>query len=114
MYLKSTYVRSHLEAAGPGSELICEIPRVHLSPGQYRLEIWISSGSTLQDHVTDASILTVIDGNFFGTGEAVSPGFQVALMDYSWRVRETQEGDCAQVLSKPIIANVSNGGLRGM
>ena len=106
MYLKSTYVRSHLASVGPGMELICEIPRVHLAPGRYRLEIWMSSGSTLQDHVNDATELTITDGNFFGTGEAVSPGFQVALMDYTWRAREAQEGK--KVLSGPLTLSVSN------
>ena len=88
MYLKSTYVDAQIETLEPGAELVCEIPRVHLAPGEYRVEVWMTSENRMQDHVTDAGSLTVCDGDFFETGQAVTPGFQVALMDYSWSVRE--------------------------
>jgi hypothetical protein len=41
-----------------------------------------------QDRISDAGFVDVEDGNFFGTGRAVAQGFQVALMDYSWKATE--------------------------
>ncbi len=75
-----------LEANG---ELACEIPRVHLAPGRYRVELWIQADSEEQDRLYEAATVDVQDGNFFKTGRAVADGFQVALMDYRWRVNET-------------------------
>jgi lipopolysaccharide transport system ATP-binding protein len=88
LYLKSTYVDADLPQLAPGQELVCDIPRVHLGPGQYRLEIWMSAGTVMQDHLSDTGSLLVTDGNFFGTGQSVVPGFQVALMDFSWQIRD--------------------------
>ena len=90
-YLKSTYVDAALPTVEPGDELVCEIPRVHLAPGEYRLEAWLTSRNQMQDHVSDAGALTVTDGDFFGTGQAVAPNFQVALMDYGWAIRRPAE-----------------------
>jgi lipopolysaccharide transport system ATP-binding protein len=91
MYLNSYYVRDDLHELPPGPELICEIPRVQLSPGRYRLEAWIqSSGTLLQDRISDAGTVDVMEGNFFGTGKAVPEGMQLAMMDYSWKVQEAR------------------------
>jgi lipopolysaccharide transport system ATP-binding protein len=91
MYLKSSYVNASLSTVRPGGELVCEIPRVHLAPGRYRLQIWLNADGVPQDHIGDAGSFLVMDGNFFGTGQAVTPGFQVALMDYSWHLRHATD-----------------------
>jgi hypothetical protein len=57
-----------------------------LAPGRYRLELWLQSATELQDWITDAGMMDVVDGNFFGTGRALPDGYQMALMDFSWKV----------------------------
>jgi lipopolysaccharide transport system ATP-binding protein len=101
MYLNSYFVREDLHELPPGTELVCDIPRVQLSPGRYRIELWIQSSTTqVQDKITDAGHVDVMEGNFFGTGKAVPEGTQLAMMDYSWHLQEarraaaTSNGTC--------------------
>jgi lipopolysaccharide transport system ATP-binding protein len=85
MYLNSNFVREDIPVVPENGELVCHIPRVHLAPGRYRLELWVKSSEVMQDRLSDAGTVEVVEGNFFGTGKALKEGFQVALMDYSWR-----------------------------
>lgn len=92
MYLDSRFVGEELTEVPPNGEVVCDIPRVHLAPGRYRLEIWIQTSSSFeQDRIGDAGYCDVLDGNFFGTGRSVAPGFQVALMDYQWSAQARRE-----------------------
>ncbi|MDZ4796659.1 MAG: ABC transporter ATP-binding protein [Bryobacteraceae bacterium] len=87
MYLDSKFVGDDMAELPANGELVCEIPRVHLAPGRYRLELWLQTASREQDRLTDAGAVDVEDGNFYGTGRAVAQGFQVALMDFGWRAQ---------------------------
>jgi lipopolysaccharide transport system ATP-binding protein len=88
MHLDSRLSGNDMPFLPVGAELVCEIPRVHLAPGQYRVELWLQSSLVVQDHITHAAAVEITDGNFFGTGRALARGYQVALMDFSWSVRE--------------------------
>jgi lipopolysaccharide transport system ATP-binding protein len=68
-------------------ELVCTVPRVHLAPGRYRVELMLECESSLQDHVTEAGHVDVEEGDFFGSGRPLGMGFQIALTDFSWHVR---------------------------
>jgi lipopolysaccharide transport system ATP-binding protein len=92
MYLNSYFVREDLPVVMPDSELVCHIPRVHLAPGRYGIELRLqSSGTILQDRISDAVSIDVFDGNFFGTGRTAVEGQHLALMDYNWSTREVAE-----------------------
>ncbi|HYI91941.1 MAG TPA: ABC transporter ATP-binding protein [Bryobacteraceae bacterium] len=92
MYLNSYFVREDLPEVAPETELVCHIPRVHLAPGRYRVELRLQSSSTvLQDRISDAVSIDVFDGNFFGTGRAGVEGQHLALMDFNWTTREVNE-----------------------
>jgi lipopolysaccharide transport system ATP-binding protein len=86
MFLDSKLLGFELPELSADDELVCEIPRVHLAPGRYRLELWLQSATELQDWITDSGMLDVIDGNFFGTGRALPDGYQMALMDFNWKI----------------------------
>jgi lipopolysaccharide transport system ATP-binding protein len=105
MYLDSRFTGSDIAELPPNGELVCEIPRVHLAPGRYRLEMWLQTGAREQDRISDAGMVFVEDGNFFGTGRAVANGFQVALMDYGW---SAQPADTDMAVGA-VAAAVSNG-----
>ena len=89
MFLDSKLLGEELHELTVDDELVCEIPRVHLAPGRYRLELWLQSATQLQDWITDAGMLDVTDGNFFGTGRALPDGYQMAVMDFSWKVESS-------------------------
>lgn len=88
MHLDSRLSGSEMPLLPVGGELVCEIPRVHLAPGQYRIELWLQTSGVVQDHINHAALVEVAEGNFFGTGRALTRGFQVALMDFHWSIRE--------------------------
>jgi lipopolysaccharide transport system ATP-binding protein len=100
MYLNSNFVGEDLDCLPPNGELVCEIPRIHLAPGRYRLELWVKSREVMEDRLSDAGVVEVVEGNFYGTGKAVKEGFQVAMMDYSWNAQENTEAD-ASVAARP-------------
>jgi lipopolysaccharide transport system ATP-binding protein len=90
MHLDSHLVGDPLPELEANGELVCEIPRVALAPGRYRVNLWLQSLAVIQDSITDCATLDVIDGNFFGTGRHMVDGRQVALMDYRWHALPPQ------------------------
>jgi hypothetical protein len=91
MYLNSYFMGIDMAYLPPNGELVCHIPRVHLAPGRYRLEVWVKSNEVMQDRISDAGMIEVTEGNFFGSGRALAEGFQVALMDFEWSARSSEE-----------------------
>lgn len=87
-YLNSHFVRDDFAKLEPGMDLVCEIPRVSLAPGRYRMQLWLqTSATTVQDRITDAGTVDVVEGNFFGTGKPVPEGTQLALTEYHWKLQ---------------------------
>lgn len=58
-----------------------------LAGGSYHVNIYVESDRKLQDHLNDASVIEVIDGDFYGTGKLIAAGTQSAsvLVKHSWR-----------------------------
>ncbi len=80
----------------PGSGVVlCEIPKLPLSPGVYRMNASIETGGRLQDHVVAAYCFTVQHGDFYGTGRNVTTLREVCLVDQAWTgVPEVLVGRC--------------------
>jgi homopolymeric O-antigen transport system ATP-binding protein len=53
----------------PGARIFCHIPRLPLRSGTYTYGIWCMVGETMEDAVSEAGKLTVVEGDFFGTGK---------------------------------------------
>ena len=88
LYLNSVYAGQDLDGLARGDELICEVPRLNLTPGRYRVGLWVqSSGSVVQDRISDAGSIDVVDGGFFQSGVASTEKDGVALTDHVWSVR---------------------------
>jgi lipopolysaccharide transport system ATP-binding protein len=71
----------------PGQRIFCNIPRLPLLPGVYTYTIWCTAGEITEDLVAEAGKLTVVDGDYFGTGKL--PARQVGdfLVAHSWSDR---------------------------
>lgn len=71
----------------PGSQIFCNIPRLPLLPGTYTYTIWCTVGEVTEDLVAEAGKLSVIEGDYFGTGKL--PARQVGdfLVAHSWSDR---------------------------
>jgi lipopolysaccharide transport system ATP-binding protein len=85
--MDSKLLAEDVRALPANGELVCDIPRVHLAPGTYRIELWLQSMGQLQDWVSNAGTVDVVDGNFFGTGRPLDEGYQLAVMDFGWEAR---------------------------
>lgn len=65
----------------------CIIPGLPLSRGEYYLSSFIEANKTIQDWVEGAAVLSVIDGDFYGTGRNYPPGWegQTILVKHHWK-----------------------------
>jgi lipopolysaccharide transport system ATP-binding protein len=84
VYLDSRLVGAEIAEVSGNTELVCDIPVLHVAPGKYRLELILRAGARTQDWLSDAGSVEVTDGNFHGKGVALTPGNQIALMEFSW------------------------------
>jgi len=75
----------HALAAGSG-ELVCQFDSGPLLPGEYALNVYVTASGTLADWVTEAAMIEVDDGDFYGTGKLPPPGYGSLAVPYRWRV----------------------------
>jgi homopolymeric O-antigen transport system ATP-binding protein len=73
-------------ALSRGTRLLCSIPRLPLQPGVYSFTIYCSVGDNLEDYVADAGKLTVVDGDYFGTGKLPPREAGDFIVAHSWTV----------------------------
>ena len=66
----------------------CLIPRCPLPAGQYRMHIWAETAGQPIDWIEFACELTVVQGDFFGSGKEPPPTHRAVLVDHGWTVEE--------------------------
>jgi lipopolysaccharide transport system ATP-binding protein len=79
----------------PAGEIVCEIPDLPLAAGSYPLGLWATVSDAVADHVEDALLLHVEEGDVFGTGRTtVAEKHGPIAVRHTWRVEaESQDGD---------------------
>ncbi|TKB76639.1 MAG: ABC transporter ATP-binding protein [Nitrospira sp.] len=84
--LSRTSSRESIELV-PGARLYCNIPRLPLAPGLYTYSIWCKVAGRLEDLVSEAGMLSVSEGDYFGTG--IFPARTVGdfLVAHTWSTR---------------------------
>ncbi|HEX2092501.1 MAG TPA: ABC transporter ATP-binding protein [Longimicrobiaceae bacterium] len=65
---------------------VCRIPRLPLPPSSYRLDCSLIVDGEFLDAVSDAGTVTVIDGDFYGTGEVPPDTHGCCLVPAAWRI----------------------------
>ena len=73
-------------ALSHGTRLLCHIPRLPLQPGVYAFTIWCMIGDNLEDYVWDAGKLTVVEGDYFGTGKLPPREVGDFIVAHNWTV----------------------------
>jgi lipopolysaccharide transport system ATP-binding protein len=66
----------------------CVVPRCPLPAGQYRIHIWAEIANQPIDWIEFACELTIVQGDFFGSGKAPPPTHRAVLVDHGWTVDE--------------------------
>lgn len=72
--------------APPAGRATCAIPGMPLSPGTYLLTLTCKVNEVIADHVPGAYRLSVISGDFFGSGRLPPPSSGPLLVQHSWRL----------------------------
>lgn len=72
------------EGGPPTGTIVCTLPKLPLQVGNYRIGYTIYDQEVLLDSLEDAMELTVVQGDFFGTGKMPSQG--MFLTECSWRI----------------------------
>jgi len=65
---------------------VCRLPKLPLPPSRYRITCSVMRGDEYLDMVTDAGELTVVEGDFYSTGEVVPATHGCCLVAASWQL----------------------------
>lgn len=74
-----------------GTRLLCKILRLPLASGVYTYTVWCTVGGTLEDYVSEAGTLTVVEGDYFGTGKLPPRDVGDFLVAHTWSQEERQK-----------------------
>ena len=67
--------------------LVCKINRLPLPPSSYQISYSIIRDNEYLDSLSNAVTLSVLDGNFYGSGEVPPISHGVCLVDASWHLK---------------------------
>lgn len=65
-------------------EFICEIPSLTLIPGEYKLKVALDVDNSSVDTIEDATRLTIIESDYYGTGRVPRTGMFV--LNHNWHL----------------------------
>ncbi|WP_038031228.1 ABC transporter ATP-binding protein [Thermonema rossianum] len=83
--LSTEYLCSNFQQLTGEGRLLCHIPRLPLTSGEYILNVMIRSQGEIQDWLEDACVLCVENGDFFGTGQVVPASHPGVLFEHMWK-----------------------------
>lgn len=64
--------------------VVCDVPSLTLVPGEYLVSLFLDIGGQRADVVHDAFVLSVLEGDYYGTGKAPFSG--AFVVPHSWSV----------------------------
>jgi hypothetical protein len=78
--------KDEIQISGQGS-IDFLVPAWPLCGGRYRVDVYMETGSDMQDLVNDAAYIDTADGDFFGTGKVCHDDYwrNFVLVPHSWR-----------------------------
>ena len=87
LYLSTELLGIHPVPIKKSGSFIFSIASLPLASGQYSISVWISFKGNPADWVMDAGILTVEDGDFFGSGRVMPRSHGRFLVDHSFDIQ---------------------------
>jgi len=64
--------------------VVCYVPELPLPPGNYHINIALYSNNELIDHVESAISISVLEGDFFGSGKIPNNDGSVVFVKHGW------------------------------
>jgi lipopolysaccharide transport system ATP-binding protein len=81
------FLNADFDELPPAGEIVCEIPELPLTPGDYDLRAWASVSERVADDVEYAAHVEVAPGDFFGTGrQPVRDKHGPVAVRHAWRL----------------------------
>jgi lipopolysaccharide transport system ATP-binding protein len=82
----TAFAKSSVKLTADAGSVRCCLPRLPLAPGDYQVSVAIKSAAdrTMLDYVPNAMRLTVIEGDYFGTGRIPPVSAGPLLVDNLW------------------------------
>lgn len=95
MTLPTYAIMDDFRLSGGFHYICCDIPRLPLTVGNYRLGLWAGVHKLKADQIDSLIPLDVQDNDFFKKGRNTTPGAngRVVLCDYDWKINTEQEND---------------------
>jgi lipopolysaccharide transport system ATP-binding protein len=85
-YLANVVSGRELATAPASGTLVCDLPRLPVLPGRYRINIYCEVNGILADWVTDAGEIDVLEGDYFHSGRTQPHGYGHVAIDQRWGV----------------------------
>ncbi len=77
------------ESLPPKGAIVCRIPRLPLYPGRYDFNLQARvNNDVIADWLTPAGELTVVEGDFYGTGKLPAPSHRSLLVSHNWTLAQ--------------------------
>jgi len=64
----------------------CDVPELPLLPGTYRIDLAVATNDDAIDYIEQASLLTVVPSDYFGTGELPTTRQGMVALKCSWAI----------------------------
>ena len=77
--------------------LVCEIPSLTFTPGEYILRVWLDIGNVEADLINDAAFINVVESDYYRTGKA--PWNGAFVLKHNWYLEQQAE---AKVNKEPL------------
>jgi homopolymeric O-antigen transport system ATP-binding protein len=83
--LASASTREQLTLPSQG-RVTCTIPHLPLMPGGYTFTVWCTVNDVLEDYLSDAGNISVVEGDYYGTGKLPPASVGDFLVNHRWSV----------------------------
>ena len=87
--LSNQYTNYQMRTGDQEGCIVCAIPKLPLTKGEYSLNIILRNYGIIQDWVQEAMIFSVENGDYYGTGRSVSSELKIVLFDQKWSFEKT-------------------------
>jgi len=101
LYLSSSLVGTQMSGIPAAGRVRCHIPRCPLPAGQYLVHAISENQRAPIDYVERACEMTVMQGDFFGTGQAPHSRHRAVMVQHQWDLEPIEEAP-APVEAEPV------------
>jgi|SRR5688572_22580386 len=84
--LSNYFTNDQIKGTNDKGCVICKVPRLPLTKGEYVMNLIIRNHGIIQDWIIDAAILSVENGDYYGTGRAIDADLKMILFEQEWSV----------------------------